>query len=227
MIVIVDLEHARLQQEDPERGQRTYANRLRVKYRLEDMAGEPCLLMRYNHVTPARLRDLRVKALFVSGNSTEFEHYAEADMAGLRAVFREAAYPTIAFCGGCQILAQSYGAEIGPIGVLPVGVIDPTADERLAPGMIQERGFMPVTVVNDHPLFAGLGPAPVFLESHYWEVKALPSGFRLYASTEKCKLQMIAHESRPLIATQFHPEFYDETHQDGQKLIANFCRLYL
>lgn len=227
MIVFVDLEHARLQQEDPERGQRTYANRLRVKYRLEDMAGEPCLVMRYNHVTPERLRDLRVKALFVSGNSTEFEHYAEADLAGLRAVFREAAYPTIAFCGGCQVLAQSYGAAVGPIGVLPVGVIDPTADERLAPGMIQERGFMPVNVVNDHPLFAGLGPAPVFLESHYWEVKALPPGFHLYASTEKCKLQLIAHESRPLIATQFHPEFYDETHPDGQTLLANFCRLYL
>jgi GMP synthase-like glutamine amidotransferase len=227
MIIFVDLEHARLQQEDPERGQRTYANRLRVKYRLEDLAGEPCLVMRYNHVTPERLRALGVRALFVSGNSTEFEHYAEADLAGLRAVFREAHYPTIAFCGGCQILAQSYGAEIGPIGALPAGINDPAADIVLAPGMIQERGFMPVTIVNPHPLFAGLGSAPVFLESHYWEVKALPPGFHLFASTETCRLQLIAHESRPLIATQFHPEFYDEAHPDGQTLLANFCRLYL
>ena len=227
MIIFVDLEHARLQQEDPERGQRTYANRLRVKYRLEDLAGEPCLVMRYNHVTPERLRELQVRALFVSGNSTEFEQYAEADLAGLRAVFREAAYPTIAFCGGCQILAQSYGAQIGPIGALPAGVSDSAADNTLAPGMIQERGFMSVNVIKDHPLFAGLGSTPVFLESHDWEVKALPPGFRLYASTEKCRLQLIAHESRPLIATQFHPEFYDEAHPDGQTLLANFCRLYL
>lgn len=227
MIVYIDLEHDRLQQDDPERGQRTYANRLRVKYRLEDIANEPCLLMRYRHVTAERLRELRVKALFVSGNATEFEHYQEADLAGLRAVLREAAYPTIAFCGGCQILAQSYGVAIGPIGVLPVGIIDPAADNTLAPGMIQERGFMPVNVIKSHPLLAGLGPAPVFLESHYWEVKALPPGFDLYASTEKCKIQMMAHESLPLIAVQFHPEFYDDTHLDGQKLLTNFCQFYL
>lgn len=227
MIVLVDLEHERLQQDDPERGQRTYANRLRIKYRLEDMSGEPCLIMRYHQVTPARLHELKVKAIAVSGNSTEFEHYREASLAGLRAVLREAAYPTIAFCGGCQILAQTYGAAIGPIGPLPSGMVDPAADNPLAPGMIQERGFMPVNVIQPHPLFARLGDAPVFLESHYWEVKAPPPGFTVYASTETCKIQMLAHESRPLIAVQFHPEYYDETHRDGQTLLENFCRLYL
>lgn len=227
MIVLVDLEHERLQQDDPERGQRTYANRLRVKYRLEDMADEPCLVMRYHQVTPERLRTLPVKAIVVSGNSTEFEHYNEASLAGLRAVLRAAAYPTIAFCGGCQILAQTYGAAIGPIGPIPYGVLDPAADNALAPGMIQERGFMPVNVVKAHPLFQGLGDAPVFLESHYWEVKAPPPGFALYASTEKCKVQMIAHDSRPLIAVQFHPEYYDDAHRDGQRLLENFCWLYL
>lgn len=226
MIVFVDLEHERLQQDDPERGQRTYANRLRVKYRLEDIAGESCLLMRYHHVTPERLDALPIKAVIVSGNSTEFEHYSGASLAGLRAVLRAAAYPTLAFCGGCQLLAQSYGAAIGPIGPLPPGAVDLAADPKLAPGMIQERGFMPVTVVQAHPLFAGLGPAPVFLESHYWEVKAPPPGFALYASTTACKVQMIAHESRPLIAVQFHPEYYDEEHGDGQKLLENFFRLY-
>lgn len=227
MIVLVDLEHERLQQEDPAWGERTYANRLRVKYRLEDIAGEPCLVMRYRHVTPEHLRDIKVKALFVSGNSTEFEHYSEESLAGLRAVLRAAAYPTIAFCGGCQILAQTYGADIGPIGPLPTGMTNPAADIQLAPGMIQERGFLPVNVVAPHPLLAGLGPTPIFLESHYWEVKAPPPGFALYASTAQCKVQLIAHESRPLIATQFHPEFYDDTHLDGQKLLENFCRLYL
>jgi GMP synthase-like glutamine amidotransferase len=227
MIVFVDLEHERLQQVDPERGQRTYANRLRVKYRLEDIAGAPCLLMRYRHVTPERLHDLKVKAVVVSGNSTEFEHYREASLAGLRAVLRAAVYPTLAFCGGCQILAQTYGAEIGPIGPLPPTVVDPTADNILAPGMIQERGFMPVQVIQPHPLFAELGETPVFLESHYWEVKAPPPGFALYASTATCKVQMIAHESQPLIAVQFHPEYYDDAHRDGQQLIENFFRFYL
>jgi GMP synthase-like glutamine amidotransferase len=224
MLVYVDLEHERLQTDDPERGRLSYANRLRVKYRLEDIAGQPCLILRYHQVTPELLRELKVTALLVSGNATEFAHYSAARLAGLRAVLRAAAYPTLAFCGGCQILAQTYGAAIGPIGPLPAGVTDPLADNMLAPGMIQERGFMPVQVVRSHPLFVGLGTAPVFFESHYWEVKAPPPGFSAYAATEKCQLQMLAHESLPLIAVQFHPEFYDDEHPDGQTLLANFFR---
>lgn len=227
MLLFVDLEHENLQKLDPEAGQRTYANRLRVKYRLEDIADEPCLLMRYSHVTPARLSELPLKAIFVSGNATEFAEYEENKLAGLRAVLRAATYPTMAFCGGCQILAQSYGAAIGPIGPLPPGVVDPAANNKLAPGMIQERGFLPVSITADHPVLAGLGQAPVFLESHYWEVKAPPAGFAVHAATESCKIQMIAHETLPLVAVQFHPEYYDDTHLDGQKLIENFCRLYL
>lgn len=224
MLVYVDLEHERLQTADPERGRLSYANRLKVKYRLEDLADQPCLILRYHLVTPALLHELKVTALLVSGNATEFEHYSEERLAGLRAVLRAAAYPTIAFCGGCQILAQTYGAAIGPIGPLPPGSTDPQADNRLAPGMIQERGFMPVNIVRPHPLLAGLGPTPIFFESHYWEVKAPPPGFAAYAATEKCQLQMLAHESLPLIAVQFHPEFYDDDHTDGQTLLTNFFR---
>lgn len=224
MILYVDLEHERLLSDDPARGMTSYANRLKVKYRLEDISGEPCLVMRYAHVTPERLRSLPIKAIAVSGNATEFEHYREADLAGLRAVLREAAYPTVAFCGGCQILAQTYGAAIGPIGFLPPESDDPNRTNKLAPGMIQERGFMPVRVEQAHPLLAGLGSTPVFFESHYWEVKALPPGFAAYATTDKCQIQMLAHTSLPLVATQFHPEYYDDTYRAGQQFLTNFFR---
>jgi GMP synthase (glutamine-hydrolysing) len=224
MILYVDLEHERLMQDDPERGMMSYANRLKVKYRLEEISGEPCLIMRYAQVTPERLRPLPIKAIAVSGNATEFEHYSEANLAGLRTVLRQAAYPTLTFCGGCQILAQTYGAEIGPIGALPPDSDDPNRTNKLAPGMIQERGFMPIQVDQPHPLFAGLGATPVFFESHYWEVKAPPPGFAAYASTAQCQIQMLAHATLPLFAVQFHPEFYDETHRDGQQFLANFFR---
>ena len=41
----------------------------------------------------------------------------------------------------------------------------------------------------------------------------------LDASTATCQVQMIA--------VQFHPEYYDDTHRDGQTLLENFCRFYL
>lgn len=226
MIVYVDLENLeQLQQQYPDRVLTSLGNRLKVKYRLEDISGEPCLIMRYHQVTPERLRALPVKAVLVSGNMTEFEHYSEASLAGLRAVMQEAAYPLLAFCGGCQILAQTYGVEIGPIGELPAANPSaPQADVVLAPGMVQERGFMPVAVCQPHPLFTDLGETPVFFESHYWEVKRVPPGFRPYASTDQCQLQMLAHDTKPVFATQFHPEFYDEEHLDGRKFLANFFR---
>ncbi len=227
MIIYVDLEHERLAKDHPDLAQSSAASRLKIKYRLEDLSGEPCLIMRYHHVTPKRLRELNVRAVIVSGNTTEFEHYPEETLASLRAALGEAAWPTMAFCGGSHILSQTYGAEIGPIGALPAGQAAPDhPSSKLAPGMVQERGFLPIHIIEPHPFFEGLGRAPVFLESHYWETKAPPSGFKLYASTDTCKVQMIGHESKPVYAIQFHPEQWDDEHPDGKKFLENFFRLY-
>ncbi|MBL8055279.1 MAG: hypothetical protein JNK29_01210 [Anaerolineales bacterium] len=228
MIVFVDLEHDRLAQDYPDLAMPSAANRLKIKYRLEDLSGEPCLIMRYHHVTPDRLRAVGARALIVSGNTTEFEHYPEATLAGLRAALREAAWPTLAFCGGSHILSQTYGADIGPMGALPAGqsVTDPLFS-RLAPGMRQERGYLPVRVVHAHPFFDGLGEAPVFLLSHYWETRGVPAGFELFASTEACPVQMIGRVDRPVYATQFHPEQWDDDHPAGRRFLENFFRVTL
>lgn len=226
MIVFVDLEHARLQTENPRGALHSMALRLKIKYRLEDISGEPCLIMRYPHVTPERLAELGVKAVVVSGNSTEFEHYSENSLAGLRATWRAASLPTIGFCGGAQLMAQSFGAQIGPIGQLPPGVEDDPVQVNIAPaGYYQESGFLPVRVVQPHPLLAGLGEQPTFAEYHYWEIKAPPLGFQLLASTDKCQVQLIAHEKLPLYIAQFHAEQYSDEHADGRTLLANFFRL--
>lgn len=226
MIVFVDLEHDRLQLDHPHLVEGSAANRLKIKYRLEDISGEPCLIMRYHQVTPERLRALNIRALVVSGNTTEFEHYPEETLAGLRAALRESAWPTLAFCGGSHILAQTYGSAVGPIGQLAPGQSEPDSPaSKLAPGMIQERGFTPIRIIERHPFFDGLGETPVFLESHYWETKAVPAGFKLYASTDLCAVQMFGHAAKPIYATQFHPEAWDEAHPDGRKFLENFFRV--
>ena len=84
---------------------------------------------------------------------------------------------------------------------------------------------MPVHVSRPHPLFEGLGQTPVMFESHYWEEKAAPSGFGVYAETDTCGVQMLAHDRLSVFATQFHPELYDAKHPDGQQFLANFFRL--
>jgi len=223
MIVYVDLEHERLRK-DPAHAESSLAECLKIKYRLEGISGQPCLIVRYDRLNPGLLHEHKIRAVLVGGNSTDWEHYSEADLAGLRAVFREAAWPTLGFCGGCQMLAQSYGAEISPLGPLPSGAPDPYTHLRLSPGMKQERGFMPLRVVQPHPLFESLAPLPVVYQSHYWEIKSPPHGFRTFAETDLTAVQMIAHERLPLYGTQFHPELYDAAHPDGRILLENFFR---
>jgi GMP synthase (glutamine-hydrolysing) len=160
--------------------------------------------------------------VLVSGCSTDFEHYTEADLAGLREVYRAADWPTLGFCGGAQLMAQTYGAELGPLGPLePGGRIE----NDWGDGMKKEQGFMPVTLLAPHPWLDGLGPAPEVFQAHYWEIKGAPAGFRVLAASKLCGVQALAHERLPLFGTQFHPEAYDDAHPAGRDLLQNFFRL--
>jgi GMP synthase-like glutamine amidotransferase len=223
MIVYVDLEHQRLQQQ-PEQGEKSLARRLKQKYRLEDLADDLCLIVRYERANPDLLRQLNVWAVIVSGCATDFEHYSEESLAGLRAIYREAAQPILGLCGGMQLMAEAYGAKIGPLGPLGPGEADPH-NGVIAPGMKQERGFLPVRLTAEHGLLNNLPTQPIFFQSHYWEVKTLPEGFRVLAESDLCHVQVIAHQDRPLFGVQFHPEEYDEAHSDGSKLLENFFKM--
>jgi len=224
MIVYVDLEHERFRQA-PAQEQESLAGRLKAAYRLEDISGEPCLIVRYPRVSPELLREVGARAVLVSGCSTDFEHYAEADLAGLRAIYRAAAWPTFGFCGGLQLMAQTFGAPIDAMPPLAPGEADPYQG-AYAPGVHQERGFMPVRAQR-HPLFDGLSAQPVVYESHYWEVKAPPAGFCVLAESDLCGVQALAavREQPPMFGTQFHPERYDDAHPDGRRLLENFFTL--
>lgn len=223
MLIYVDLEHDRLQQQ-PELWEKSLARQLKVKYRLEELSGQVCLIVRYYRVNPALLRELNVRAVIVSGCHTDFEHYRDDSLAGLRAIYHEAAQPLLGFCGGMQLLAQAYGAELGPLGLLPPGQADPYGD-AFGAGMKQERGFRPVRLDSTHRLFDRLPRESIFFQAHYWEVKTLPEGFRNLAESNLCGIQAIAHRDRPIFGTQFHPEEYDEAHTDGRKVLENFLDL--
>lgn len=223
MLIYVDLEHERLQQQ-PDLWEKSLARRLKHKYRLEDLAGDLCLIVRYDRFNPDLLHEMKARAVIVSGCHTDFEHYSEDSLAGLRAVYREAAVPLLGLCAGMQLLAQTYGADIGPLGPLTPGETDPYHGAYL-PGVKQERGFMSVQVNPAHRLFADLPAQPTFFQAHYWEVKAPPASFRTLAESELCPVQAIAHRDRPLFGVQFHPEEYDDTHPDGKKILENFLAL--
>lgn len=220
MIVYVDIEHERVK-EMPDRWNQHLQWQLDAKYRLEEISGDHCLIMRYEQCSPEALRNVNARAVLVSGNTTEFQHYDEASLAGLRSVFREVAQPTLSFCGGFQMMAETFGSRAAAIVEDEPGhMYDDSWKERTC-----ETGFLPVQRTDYHPLMADMDDEMTFLEAHYWEIKSVPDGFRVHASTETTPIQLIAHESLPLFGTQFHPEAYDDQHQDGKHFLKNFFAL--
>jgi len=219
MIVYVDIEHERLQN-IPEKWQKHLSQRLEVKYRLEEISGDHCLIMRYDRLSPDALCEVKAKAVLISGNTTEFQYYEEAKLSGLRAVFREAAQPTLGFCGGFQMMAEAFGITAGPIVSTESGDMDNDSWKERT----HEFGFTSVFQSGDHPFFTGLGNKMMFFEAHYWDIKDVPIGFQTFAQTEITPIQFMAHETLPLFGTQFHPEVYNEDHLDGRHFLENFFK---
>jgi GMP synthase-like glutamine amidotransferase len=223
MILYVDMEHKN--GFATPRGPRIMAGRLKVKYRIEDITNDVCLVRRYHQVTPQTLIDFDVRAVLVSGSGTDPELYKEEELAGIRAVFRSGMCPVLGLCGGWQFMAQAFGSKINPLG--PLDEDDPVPNDPVifSPGMKQEYGFLPVEIAESHPFFQGLGEKPVFWHAHYLEVNPPPPGFYVYARTDLCAVQLAGHKELPLYGTQFHPEHYDEQHPDGKVVLQNFFRL--
>lgn len=243
MICYVDIEHENILN-DPEHRNDRLAGTMDVKYKLEEISGQPCLVLHYRDLNRSRLRELSIQALFISGNVTVWPQYdlQPGALDELHHIIREATIPIFGFCGGMQTIALAHGAEVGEMGSLGDEPQDPGV---FAPGYITEWGFTEVEVVRDDPVFEGLGKTPSFIEAHFWEVKEVPEGFDLLASTDVCRVQMIRRTDRPVYGAQFHPEAFtlaaddtsswlvrktypqgaDRACPDGRKMLDNFCRV--
>ncbi len=222
MICFVDIEHEKVLR-DPQKRDAHLALCMDIKLKLEEVSGQPCLVQHYRQVSGQRLREWGMEALIISGSATDWDEYDKADLAGMYRIIQAAELPILGFCGGLQLIALAYGVPLGPMRRLREGESDPNAEFQ--PGYFKEWGFMPVRVLEPDPLFEGLGKEPVFFEAHYWEVKETPPHFRLLASTDECRIQAIKQEDKLVYGTQFHPELYDQDHDDGRRLLANFFRL--
>jgi GMP synthase-like glutamine amidotransferase len=242
MICLVSLEHESWLA-NPETRASHLAHCMDVKLKVESMTGWPCLVQRYPDITQEGLEGWGIEALLISGNATEWEYYAQHELAGLKEIIRRAELPILGFCGGLQIMAMAYSVTVAPMRRLKPG--EPDVTTLSAPGYLKEWGFMPVDVVEADPIFDGLEASPVFLEAHNCEVKEVPPGFRVLASSKDCPIQALKQNGKPVYGVQFHPESYTEKPYDqrnplvnviypdgypraevaGRELIANFFRI--
>lgn len=214
MIVFVDIEHESTH--SLAHGERLLAARSRITYRLEDLSGLPCMLVRYNKLTTELIERLDAKALFLSGNSAVPDRYQADELETFFDVLRSAEIPMFGFCGGMQFLALALGVEVVP---LPAELAAPEPPEKPT-----EFGYLPITITDPHPTLEGLGEHPVFRHAHRLHVPEPPPGFTVHANTDITAVQLMANEDRKIVATQFHPEYYTDEAPAGRLMIENFLR---
>jgi len=109
--------------------------------------------------------------------------------------------PVFGICAGHHIAGFLFGSEL-------LRSIEP------------ESGDVNVQIIEDDPLFAGIGKSMLVREMHNDSI-TLPADFELLATSDTCKNQLMKHKQKPLYTCQFHPEF------NNPELITNFIRLCL
>ena len=227
MILFVDYEHA--SSRNTEWGREVTRLRTEITYRLEDLAGEHCMLVRYDRLTDDLLARIDPTAVVISGNGTVPDRYGDDDLAPLRRLIESRRAPMFGLCGGFQIMATTLGAELVPLGEMRPSdgpeAVGGDADDEASPfasATVTEIGYAPVDVLGRHALLDGLGDAPVFRHAHMFQVSGLPDGFERLASSEVTEIQMAVNDTDKMVGTQFHPESFTEEHPDGARLLSNF-----
>jgi GMP synthase (glutamine-hydrolysing) len=197
----------------------------------EASGGVACLVFPFHHVTPERIARIAPRAVVFSGFARSWEQYDPRSFDGVAAYIDQATdTPMLGLCGSHQLfgfhfsggLRSSEGLRDQPMRSRRPG--EPIVNPDYHPEFFMERGFYELTLQTPDPIFDGCGRPPVVYESHYCEVKALPPGFTLLASTPDCRIQAMRHGSRPLVGLQFHPEDYTDRFSDGRTILRNFLR---
>jgi GMP synthase-like glutamine amidotransferase len=202
--------------------------------RFEELSGALCVVIPYDRVSRDLMQRLAPDAVIMSGFGRSFQQYDVKSFLGVADWVQSTEVPTLAICGSHQLLGFIFTTDLRSVERLedqPMRRLrpgEPVADPNYHPEFFMERGFYCVQINEAgcaDPLFAGLGREAYFCESHYCEVKQLPSGFELLASTPECRIQAMRHRNRPLYGVQFHPEEYTEKFPAGKKLLENFFSL--
>jgi GMP synthase-like glutamine amidotransferase len=158
-----------------------------------------------------------VDAVVLGPQGTPFSAYDAGFLPWLRQLVQACQLPILGVCGGMQALALAFG---GALETAYGGVLT----DNTYSGQRKVVGPLPIQFHHDHlpqwlPADArqhlANWPSTGWSawQSHVEQVRVLPAEFVCVASSEPTAIEAIAHRSRPILASQFHPELGWEPHQ--------------
>jgi GMP synthase (glutamine-hydrolysing) len=113
----------------------------------------------------------------------------------------KAEFPILGICAGMQFLSEHFGGTLGP-------------------GNVPEFGKVELKVIFHEDLFRGLPSEFNVWASHNDEVKTVPEGFEVTASSPSCPVEAVRSLKKPIYGVQFHPEV--ENTENGPRIFQNF-----
>jgi GMP synthase (glutamine-hydrolysing) len=159
-----------------------------------------------NDVSDDFIREFNPKGIILSGShaSTYEDHQLRAPQA-----VWDLGVPVLGICYGMQTMAVQLG-----------GTVEWSDHREFGYAEVRAHGHTALLDgIQDFATPEGHGMLKVWM-SHGDKVTALPSGFKLMASTPSCAIAGMADEARGYYAVQFHPEV---THTlQGRELLNRF-----
>ena len=157
-------------------------------------------------VSDEQVRQFAPKGVILSGGPKSVT--VEQGVVAPQAVF-ELGVPVLGICYGMQTMAFQLG-----------GGVETSSHREFGYASVRARGHSNLLRdIEDHRTEEGFGLLDVWM-SHGDRVTALPSGFKVIASTENAPIAGMADEDRGFYAVQFHPEV-THTHQ-GTRIMSRF-----
>jgi len=212
----------------------------RTKARLEAASGERCLIVPYEEIDLRVVRQLSPSAIVMGGFGGYLAERKVSSFFGVDEVLHRADLPVLCICGSHQILGWCFNTDLRRVKRfrdLAMRRLRPDEDVPRKPvgaqgvascdlsGFLVADGFYPVFRRANDPLFRGLPQRMMLRCSHFCEVKKLPDGFDLLASSGHCRIEAMKRKGRPLYGVQFHPEYYEEPFFHGRTILENFAKL--
>jgi GMP synthase-like glutamine amidotransferase len=206
------------------------------------------ITVHYSEIDQA-VRDFEPDAIVMSGTYSDFDYYDPGHLASFSMFIRSTKIPVLAICGSHQLVGMSFGAKLRTLDDLELG-----AKRR---DRVLEYQYRFVKIVDrTDPIFAGIDDQNSGVwqdytmdddilrvwQNHGVQVDGVPEGFKLLATSYRCKNQMMVKSSdgQMIYCVQFHLEksFEDwsknptrwehpNESRDGRILFENFLKLAL
>ncbi len=202
------------------------------KRRFEKLTGSPVLNMHYSALSPESIDRVGARAVFITGFGYPWSDVPMSDLYGLTEFLHTTEIPVYAACGGHQLVGYCFNCDLRKTKELldqPMRKIGPGEPDYGPicgnPGHYVASGYQEVEIVKRDPIWKGLRRKVRVLEAHYCEIKKLPPGFELLATSAECRIEMMKHTERPIYGAQFHAENWVEPYFDGRTIMGNFFRI--